>query len=70
MKGHPTCQDQAVRRAISLQAARQPCRAQAAARPKTTAALTVRPYTVRKGDTLESIAQKRGEAPWLRRMML
>ena len=25
-----------------------------------TAALTVRPYTVRKGDTLQSIAEKRG----------
>ena len=31
-----------------------------ACRPITTAALKVRPYTVRKGDTFESIAQKRG----------
>ncbi len=46
---------------LCMQVAARPCRPRVAQRPTTTAALTVRPYTVRRGDTLESIAEKRGE---------
>ncbi|EIE22642.1 hypothetical protein COCSUDRAFT_16385 [Coccomyxa subellipsoidea C-169] len=42
-----------------LQVSAKPATARSAGRPITIATLTVRPYTARKGDTLESIAQKR-----------
>ncbi|CAL8470636.1 g10178 [Coccomyxa elongata] len=42
-----------------LQVTAKPASARSTIRPITTAALKVRPYTVRKGDTLETIAEKR-----------
>lgn len=45
-----------------LQVSAKPRTTRSAAQPVTTASLTVRPYTVRKGDTLETIAEKRGES--------
>lgn len=48
-----------------VQLSGKPCQARSYARTVTTAALKVRPYTVRKGDTLELIAEKRGRASML-----
>ncbi len=48
-------------RCYSLQVTAKPASARSSIRPITTAALKVRPYTVRKGDTLDTIAEKRGE---------
>ncbi|KAK9903974.1 hypothetical protein WJX75_001634 [Coccomyxa subellipsoidea] len=42
-----------------LQVSAKPRTIRSATRPVTIASLTVRPYTVRKGDTLETIAEKR-----------
>jgi nucleoid-associated protein YgaU len=46
---------------LLMQVAAKPSRSRNGSMPVTIAALKVRPYTVRKGDTLESIALKRGE---------
>ncbi len=54
-----------VRDSPILQVSAKPATARSVGRPITTATLTVRPYTARKGDTLESIAQKRGEHFWV-----
>lgn len=44
-----------------MQLSAKPCQPRSHARTVVTALLKVRPYTVRKGDTLDLIAEKRGE---------
>ena len=44
-----------------MQLSAKPCQPRSNARTITTGALKVRPYTVRKGDTLDLIAEKRGQ---------
>lgn len=44
-----------------VQLSAKPCQPRSNARTISTSALKVRPYTVRKGDTLDLIAEKRGQ---------
>lgn len=53
-----------------MQLSAKSCQPRSNARTATTGALKVRPYTVRKGDTLDLIAEKRGKHEEVSRLHL